>query len=123
MIAVDTSALIDFSKGVPSRAAILFEKCLEEGTLVIPEPVLFEVLSGPSITKAVESIFHSLPRLLALPGYWERAALTRRKLLKKKLRARAMDCLVAQICMDHQVALITGDKDFRKFESFGLRLA
>jgi predicted nucleic acid-binding protein len=121
--AADTSALIDFSKGIPSRAATVFEKCLEEGALVLPEPVLFEVLSGPSITKEVEAIFLSLPRLLAVAGYWERAALMRRKILKKKLRARAMDCLVAQICIDHQVALITGDEDFKRFVPFALRLA
>lgn len=123
MIAVDTSVLIDYSKGSPSRGAQIFEKALVDGNIVLPEPVLFEVISGPNITPEVEAAFLALPRLVALPGYWERAATLRRKLLKKKNKARAMDCLVAQICIDHRVALITSDKDFKKFEAFELLLA
>jgi len=122
MIAVDTSVLIDYSRGTSTRGASIFEKCLLEGTIVLPEPVLFEVVSGPTITSEVESAFLALPRLIALAGYWERAGILRRKLLKKRVRARAMDCLVAQICIDHRVPLITSDKDFKKFEAFDLKL-
>lgn len=122
MIAVDTSVLIDFSRGSSTRGATIFEKCLFEGTIVLPEPVLFEVISGPAITSEVESAFLALPRLVALPGYWERAAILRRRLLKKRVKARAMDCLVAQICIDHRVPLISSDKDFKRFEAYELKL-
>lgn len=116
MIAVDTSVLIDFSKGISTREVALFEKSLSDGLIVLPEPVLFEVISGPAITGEVESIFLSLPRLTALPEYWERAARLRKKLLKKGIRARAMDCLIAQMCIDHRVSLITSDRDFDTFK-------
>lgn len=122
MIAADTSALLDFVKGNASRAASLLEKYLGEGSVVLPEPVLFEILSGPRMTEEAEETILVIPRLVVLPGYWERAGAMRRKLLKKKTRARAMDCLVAQICIDHRVPLITGDQDFRRFDSFGLQL-
>jgi len=32
------------------------------------------------------------------------------------------DTLIAQICIDHDVPLITRDKDFRHFAKHGLRL-
>jgi predicted nucleic acid-binding protein len=41
-----------------------------------------------------------------------------------KLRARLPDALIAQSCIDHDVALITRDRDFRYFAKYcGLRLA
>jgi predicted nucleic acid-binding protein len=48
-------------------------------------------------------------------GFWERAAATRATVLAKKLRARLADTLIAQSCIDHGVALVTRDSDFRHF--------
>lgn len=123
MIAVDTSVLIDFSKGTSTRETVLLEKCLNDGTVVLPEPVLFEVISGPAMSAEVEAVFLSLPRLVVLSEFWERSGRLRKKLLKKKQKARAVDCLIAQMCIDHNVALITSDKDFQKFVTFELKLA
>lgn len=123
MIAADTSAWIDFSKGVPSKASAQLEAALSNGALVMPEPVLFEVLSGPGLTRQAEASFLRLPRLELLSGYWERAGEMRRKLLKRGLRARSMDCLIAQSCLDHRVALIAADQDYRHFVKLGLKLA
>src|SRR5205085_4608459 len=104
VIAADTSAWIDFSKGVASDPAARLEQCLSNGTLVMPMPVLFEVLSGPGITSQAEKLIRALPRLDSAPGYWERAGELRRSLLKKGLKARSMDCLIAQACIDAEVA-------------------
>jgi predicted nucleic acid-binding protein len=123
VIAVDTSVLIDFSKGTSTRETVLLEKCLNDGTVVLPEPVLFEVISGPAMSAEVEAVFLSLPRLVVLSEFWERSGRLRKKLLKKKQKARAVDCLIAQMCIDHNVALITSDKDFQKFVTFELKLA
>lgn len=122
MTAADTSAWIDFSRGGVTAAASRLERVLDEGTLVIPEPVLFEVLSGPGITSEAEQALTTIPRIEALSGMWERAGKMRRRLLKKKSRARAMDCLIAQVCIDHGVPLIASDSDFKKFKKFGLVL-
>jgi predicted nucleic acid-binding protein len=122
VIAADTSAWIDFAKGLASRACGHLEAALSSGTLVMPLPVLFEVLSGPGLTKQAEASIVKLPRLEVMAGYWERAGEMRRKLLKSGLRARSMDCLIAQTCLDHHVPLIAADQDYRHFVKLGLEL-
>ncbi|MDR3606469.1 MAG: PIN domain-containing protein [Oligoflexia bacterium] len=123
MIAADTSAWIDYSKGVESRQALILEGSLGDGTLVMPTPVFFEILSGPGLTQEAKILITELPKLDILPGFWERAGDLRRTLLKKGLKARSMDCLIAQNCIDHQVALIAIDLNYRHFAKAGLRLA
>jgi predicted nucleic acid-binding protein len=42
----------------------------------------------------------------------------------KRLKAKVADTLIAQSCIDHDVALITRDGDFRHFAKHcGLKLA
>ena len=65
-----------------------------------------------------------LPLLELLSDYWLRAAATRAAVLKRGLRARLADTLIAQSCIDYDVALITRDRDFRHFARHcGLKLA
>jgi len=122
MIASDTSSWVDFSKGIESSPSKRLEACLSEGTLVMPSPVMFEVLSGPGLTKEAAQLISRLPTLEILPDFWQRAADLRKTLLKKGLKARSMDCLIAQNCIDHSVALIASDQDFRHFTKLGLKL-
>jgi predicted nucleic acid-binding protein len=44
-----------------------------------------------------------------------RAAHSRRVLQENGLKARIADTLIAQSCIDHDVPLITRDRDFRHF--------
>ena len=122
MIAADTSAWIDYSRGIDSEYAIHLQNALASGVLVMPAPVLFEVLSAPNLDSRVAKEFMRLPRLEARQGYWERAAKMRSLLLRKGLKARAMDCLIAQNCIDHKAPLICRDRDFRHLIRFGLSL-
>jgi len=122
MIAADTSAWIDYSKGIDSEYAVHLQNALASNVLVMPEPVLFEILSAPNLSQKIANEFLKLSRLEVTSGFWERAAKLRSGLLKKTLKARGMDCLIAQSCIDHQVPLICRDKDFRHFEKFGLSL-
>jgi predicted nucleic acid-binding protein len=64
-------------------------------------------------------------RLLAITSqYWLRASQTRSRLVAKGLRARLLDALIAQSCIDHDVMLIARDDDFRHFaKDCGLKLA
>lgn len=122
MIAADTSAWVDYAKGLESGASRRLEAALLEGTLVMPLPVLFEILSGPGLTREARRSILVLPRLELSPGYWERAGTLRGALLRKGSKARAMDCLIAQNCIDHAVGLIAADQDFRHFAAHGLKL-
>jgi predicted nucleic acid-binding protein len=123
MIAADTSAWIDFSKGAKTAAAQHLEAALAQGSLVMPLPVLFEVLSGPGLTSAAERFIRELPTLEQKDGFWARAGELRRVLLKKGLKARSMDCLIALSCLDHEVPLIASDQDYRHYIRFGLKLS
>ena len=59
-----------------------------------------------------------------MDGYWERAGRNRRMLIASGLRARTIDSLIAQSCIDANVELVTNDPDFRHFASHcGLKLA
>jgi len=122
MIAADTSAWIDFFRGIENEAERMLEKALSEGSLVIPSPVLFELLSGPGFTSDVQTLVTQLPRLTTEDSTWERAGFLRRKLVENRTKARGMDCLIAQNCIDHDVPLISRDADFRHFVAFGLTL-
>ena len=122
MIAADTSAWADYVKGIDSEYSVHLENSLAGSVLVIPEPVLFEILSWPNLSSNSATQFLRLPRLELVSGYWERAAAMRRDLLKHKFKARAMDCLISQTCIDHKVSLICRDSDFRHFKKFGLTI-
>lgn len=122
MIAADTSAWIDYAKGIGNEPSRRLEQALSQGTLVMPLPVLFEILSGPGLTDEARESILQLPQLETSPGYWERAGMLRRSLTRRGLKARAMDCLIAQNCIDHDVPLIAGDQDFRHFAARGRKL-
>ncbi len=48
-------------------------------------------------------------------GFWERAGLLRARIISGRRKARLADALIAQTCLDHDVPLITRDRDFRHF--------
>jgi predicted nucleic acid-binding protein len=122
MIAADTSAWIDYFKGCDKKHVKQLEAALMDGAVQMPLPVLFEILSGAGLTQEAREAILEIPRLENLSGYWERAADLRRGILKKGQRARSMDCLIAQVCLDHDMGLISGDSDYRHLVSSGLKL-
>jgi predicted nucleic acid-binding protein len=77
--------------------------------------VLTELLSDPAVTIPVKDLFLQLPVLEITEGYWQRAGLLRARLLARGRRARLADSLIAQSCLDHDLALVTRDSDFRHF--------
>ena len=53
------------------------------------------------------------------PGYWVRAGKLRTMLRKRGYGSKLVDTLIAQCCIDHDVPLLTRDRDFRPFSRFG----
>ncbi len=124
MIAVDTSSLIAFLGGDTGADVEALDKALELRQVALPPVVLTEILSAPRLDRRVVKLVRELPLLDTLPGFWERAAVTRSRILSRRLRARLADTLISQSCVDHEAALITRDSDFGHFaEHAGLRLA
>ena len=124
MIAVDSSTLIAFIQGDRGSDVQLLDRSIDTNELALPAIVLTEVLSDPQLPEPHSTLIRVLPALDIRDGYWARAAETRAKLLARRLRARLADTLIAQSCIDHGVALITRDADFRHFAKYcGLKLA
>ncbi len=85
--------------------------------------VLAELLSDPDLPPHDERNFLSMRLLEVTPGYWQRAGKLRADLIRRGYRPKLADTLIAQTCIDHDVPLLTRDRDFRPFVRHGgLRL-
>lgn len=126
MIAIDSSSWIAFfsDREPPGDDTALVESALADHQACLPPVVLTELLSDPTLPRALASLLSQLPILDPEPGFWERAGHLRAKLIARKHRARLADTLVAQSCLDYRVRLVTRDDDFRHFARLArLRLA
>ena len=112
MITPDTSTLIAFFSGESGRDVDSLTHAFEEELVILTPPVLAEILSDPNLPKKHESAVLNLPIAKLTEGYWQKVGLLRRDVLKHRLKARFADCLIAQVCIDENLSLITRDKDF-----------
>lgn len=123
MIAADTSSLIAYLTGAEGPDVEHIEVALAGGDLVLPPVVVTEIVSDPVAGAALEARLSGVRQLEATVGYWIRAGQSRRQVLAHGFKAKVADALVAQACIDHDVALVTRDRDFRHFAALcGLRL-
>jgi len=118
MIAADTSVLIDYFQGKNNAQTDKLDEILTHHLLILPPTVLVEILSDPFLPKKFVNKIEELPLLELTTNYWQRAGMTRSKLIAKKLKARLADSLIAQSCIDHQVSLLTRDTDFKHFVKY-----
>lgn len=122
MIAVDTSTILHFLAGSQGVDVEAFDAALAQNQACLPPVVLSELLSSPDLSAELAQLLIQLPILELVPGFWERAGRLRASVVASGHKAKLADTLVAQSCLDHRVALITRDADFRHFRSAGLRL-
>lgn len=124
MIAADTSSFVAYFQGAKDADVLALQAALNDGHLCLPAVVVTELLSDYKAGAVIETLISAVPRLDPSRGYWERAGQARRQLLARGYKARLGDALTAQACIDHNVPLITRDKDFRHFAKHcGLVLA
>jgi len=123
MIAADTSSLIAYFAGAAGSDVEHIEVALAAGELALPPVVVTELASDPEAGSALEERLAGVRLLEPMAGYWIRAGQSRRRVLAHGFKAKVADALVAQACVDHDVALVTRDRDFRHFATHcGLRL-
>lgn len=122
MIAADTSSMVAFLGGSTGQDVDALRESLRLRQIALPPVVLSELLSAKNMTHELSEFFKSIPHLDIFEGFWIRVGELRRSILKAKKKARLADSLIAQSCIDHQVPLITRDKDFQIFEEFDLKL-
>jgi predicted nucleic acid-binding protein len=124
VIAVDTSTLSALLAGEQGKDVDLLADSLARDDVRLPPVVLTEILSDPAAVKVLAPRLLDLGLLEISEGYWQRAGEARAKLRARGLKAKVADALIAQSCIDHDVALITRDQDFRHFgKHCGLNLA
>ena len=121
MIAVDTNSLRRYLSGERGRDVDAVADALEHRSMILPPVVLTEMLSDPSALETAE-ILSALPLLEVTEGYWARAGLLRARVIAAGYKSKVADALVAQSCLDHDVALVTNDRDFRHYARYGLVL-
>jgi predicted nucleic acid-binding protein len=119
MIAVDTSTWIAFLQGERGEDADVLDRALQDRQVLMIPVVLTEMLSDPTLdpklSPEVSQTLSDLPLVEVQPGYWQRAGALRAKAWAKRKKARLGDALIAQSCIDHGLALLTRDRDFRAF--------
>jgi len=124
MIAADRSALAAYFKGEDCREAALVHVALTASDLCLPPAVLTEMLSYPAAQREMTETVAGFALLPVLDGYWERAGACRRLLRERGFKAKVSDTLIAQSCLDSDVALITREAGFKHFAKHcGLKLA
>jgi predicted nucleic acid-binding protein len=115
MIAADSSTWIALLEGDPGQDAKLLERALRDHQVLMIPVVLTELLSGPLLSSEAAETLSDVPMIAIELGYWQRAGLLRAKVLSMGRKARLGDALIAQTCIDRDIALLTRDKDFRAF--------
>ena len=123
MIAVDTSSLRRFLEGAAGNDVKAVTEAVGQRRLVLPPPVLTEILSEPRLQRSTIDVLSAIPLMEILEGFWMRAGSLRARLIEAGHKAKVADALIAQCCLDHGVRLITHDRDFRHYEAHGLVVA
>jgi predicted nucleic acid-binding protein len=123
LFCADTSCWIPYLAGDSESDVELIATHLRERSLVMSPMVLAELLSDPLRSIRAREALLDIPSLELNSGFWERAGLTRASLLKRHIKPRLADALIAQVCIDHNLPLHSRDTDFRPFAKHaGLQL-
>ncbi|MEA3544541.1 MAG: PIN domain nuclease [Thermodesulfobacteriota bacterium] len=119
MILVDTSVLIDLFRGADNHPVALFRDIVRKKLpFGITSVIYQEILQGAKSEKEYTSLqeylstqrfFHPIDPLLSYTG----AASIYFSCRRKGITIRStIDCLIAQIAIEHELFLLHNDKDF-----------
>jgi predicted nucleic acid-binding protein len=119
VILVDTSVWIDYLNGQMTPAVVRLQTLLNrQQTVAITEMILMEILQGTKDSKTYDryrQYFIGQAILQPIHGIesYAEAALLYRQCRAKGITIRStIDCLIAQIAIEHEVALLHSDQDF-----------
>jgi len=120
---VDTSVWsLAFRRDTPSDLPEVHElrQSLDAGAVFCTGLVLQELLQGFSKPKAHKQIighFAALPLLVPDRDDHVHAAELRNRCRRKGIQAGTIDALLAQLCVRHELTMLTTDKDFHNIAS------
>lgn len=128
MVLVDSTVWIDWLRGRPSAASRLLDRLLDDGEAVIAPVILQEILQGAASPQALRTLrrrFAALPMLEPEDGratHAEAGALYARCRWAGITPRSPHDCLIAQLAVEHRVALLHDDRDFERIAEVEHRL-
>ncbi len=128
MIVADTSAWIDYVRGVDSSHTDRLDRALAHQRVITGDLIIAEFLQGfreQSDYDAAKRIMESLEyHDLAGKEIAIRAALNYRALRKRGVTVRkTIDMLIATFCIEHEYPLIHNDRDYDPMEEhLGLKV-
>lgn len=129
MIIVDTSIYIDFFAGKHSKSTEILVKSIEKSDDICTcGLIITEILQGIRSDKEYDRIKNILSGLIYLPitkNMFINASAIYRTIRKngKTVRGPA-DCIIASVCIEHEVELLHNDKDFNTIAQYtSLRIA
>jgi hypothetical protein len=119
MIIVDSNTWADFFNGVSNRHVQRLDLALqEEEDLAVVPIIITEVLQGFRTDSGFERarrVLLALPLIQPTVGCHVRAAHLFRSLRQKGITVRgAVDCIIAQTCLDVDAELLSPDADFER---------
>ena len=112
---VDSSIWVDFFRAAsPIALKRQVVKLIDDQAAMICEPVLFELLrAAPAAArKKVAVHLELLPIASTHHGLWRDAVQLGQKCIGRSLLPPAMDLLIAQVCLHHDLELVTFDQHF-----------
>ena len=77
--------------------------------------VLAELVSDPLIDPVAEEVILKFPLIQIGAGFWYRAAKLRSSFLMREYRPKLANTLIAQLCLDGDIPLLTRDRHFDMF--------
>ena len=118
MLVVDSNTWADYFNGTSSVYVERLDQALtnEEDLAILPV-IITEVLQGfrsDAGFRHAEAVMTLLPVIQPDLGCHVRAAALFRSLRQRGISVRgAVDCIIAQVCIDSQSMLLSPDRDFR----------
>lgn len=123
MILVDTSVYIDFFAGKKTRTTDILIRSIDEAAdLCTCGLIMTEILQGIRNDKEYDRIKRILSDLIYLPITKEmfvHASSMYRTIRKSGRTIRSpIDCIIASVCLEHEIELLHNDKDFNIISQF-----
>ncbi|MPZ64412.1 MAG: PIN domain-containing protein [Pseudonocardiaceae bacterium] len=117
---IDTSAWIEYLRRTGSPANVEVKRLLQEepGSVVVTEPIVMELLAGPTDPQLVATLERLVDGLRVVPVDAEldyRAAATVYRTARQRGRTvrSLVDCLIAVVAARTGAVLLHRDRDFR----------
>lgn len=117
-VLVDTSVWIDFFRNEEGRSGDLLDSLLEEDRVVLCGVVEMEIFQGlrKKEQHEVQSVFELIPYIEITREDFIASGTLWQSLRKKGETIPSTDCLIAELCIRHNLALFSLDSHFDKIK-------